>query len=227
MSSELDDNRSLWEEPVDRRTGAGRGGRRRGRARARRPRRGEPRNGRSCPERGQGHGLLRPVHADRRAGGRSARSSSKASTGTSRPSSPRPAPMSSSTASGRRRKAGKGNIDLLIGLHGEFVTFQDEGLLRPVDAVTKQIKTLQAPLVKTGKLGTSSQWYVPHGQATYVMVAQQGRAQVHAQGREHRRASPTGRCSPGRRPSGKARDRAGSGCPRATPASSIASSRVS
>ncbi|MDQ3671047.1 MAG: ABC transporter substrate-binding protein [Actinomycetota bacterium] len=68
-------------------------------------------------------------------------------------------------------KAGKGNIDLLIGLHGDFITFQNEGLLRGVDAVTKQIKTLPAPLVKIGKLGTSTQYYVPHGQATYVMVA--------------------------------------------------------
>ena len=68
-------------------------------------------------------------------------------------------------------KAGKGNIDLLIALHGDFVTLQNEGLLRNVDAVTKQIKTVPTPLVKSGKLGTSSQWYVPHGQATYVMVA--------------------------------------------------------
>ena len=51
------------------------------------------------------------------------------------------------------------------------MTFQDEGLLRNVDAVTKQIKSLPEPLVKTGKLGTKNQWYVPHGQATYVMVA--------------------------------------------------------
>ncbi len=68
-------------------------------------------------------------------------------------------------------QAGRGNIDLLIGLHGDFVTFQDEGLLRNVDAVTKTIKSLPEALVKTGKLGTKNQWYVPHGQATYVMVA--------------------------------------------------------
>ncbi|MBA2296898.1 MAG: extracellular solute-binding protein, partial [Actinobacteria bacterium] len=68
-------------------------------------------------------------------------------------------------------KAGKGNIDLLIGLHGDFVTFQNENLLRGVDTVTKQIKTLPAPLVKIGKLGTATQYYVPHSQATYVMVA--------------------------------------------------------
>ena len=68
-------------------------------------------------------------------------------------------------------KAGKGNIDLLISLHGDFVSFQSQGLLRGVDAVTKQIKGLPAPLVKIGKLGTKTQFYVPHSQATYVMVA--------------------------------------------------------
>jgi multiple sugar transport system substrate-binding protein len=68
-------------------------------------------------------------------------------------------------------KAGKGSIDVLVGLHGDFVTFQNEGLIRGVDDVAKQIKTLPAPLVKIGKLGTNTQWYVPHSQATYVMVA--------------------------------------------------------
>ncbi|CAN5757529.1 MAG: carbohydrate ABC transporter substrate-binding protein [Actinobacteria bacterium] len=68
-------------------------------------------------------------------------------------------------------KAGKGNIDLLVGLHGDFVTFQNEGLIRGVDDVTKQVKNLPPPLVKIGKLGTSTQFYVPHSTATYVMVA--------------------------------------------------------
>jgi len=68
-------------------------------------------------------------------------------------------------------KAGKGNIDVLVGLHGDFVTFQNEGLIRGVDDVAKQVKSLPAPLVKIGKLGTKTQFYVPHSQATYVMVA--------------------------------------------------------
>ena len=68
-------------------------------------------------------------------------------------------------------KAGKGSIDVLVGLHGDFVTFQNEGLIRGVDDVAQQIKTLPAPLVKHGKLGTKTQYYVPHSQATYVMVA--------------------------------------------------------
>jgi multiple sugar transport system substrate-binding protein len=68
-------------------------------------------------------------------------------------------------------KAGKGSIDVLVGLHGDFVTFQNEGLIRGVGDVAAQIKTLPAPLVKHGKLGTKTQYYVPHSQATYVMVA--------------------------------------------------------
>jgi multiple sugar transport system substrate-binding protein len=68
-------------------------------------------------------------------------------------------------------KAGKGSIDVLVGLHGDFVTFQNEGLIRPVGDVAAQIKTLPPALVKHGKLGTNTQWFVPHSQATYVMVA--------------------------------------------------------
>ena len=68
-------------------------------------------------------------------------------------------------------KAGKGNIDLLIGLHGDMVTFQNEGLIRPINDVAKQVKTLPPALVKIGKLGTANQFYLPHSQATYVMVA--------------------------------------------------------
>jgi multiple sugar transport system substrate-binding protein len=68
-------------------------------------------------------------------------------------------------------KAGKGGIDLLVGLHGDFVTFQNEGLIRGVNDVAKQVKSLPAPLVKIGKLGTKTQFYLPHSQATYVMVA--------------------------------------------------------
>jgi len=69
------------------------------------------------------------------------------------------------------KAGGKGNIDLLVGLHGDFVTFQNEGLIRGLDAVGKQVKNLPAPLVKIGKLGTKTQYYLPHSQATYVMVA--------------------------------------------------------
>jgi multiple sugar transport system substrate-binding protein len=84
------------------------------------------------------------------------------------------APLNTNTFVDRTRaekKAGKGNIDVLIGLHGDFVTFQNEGLVRDISDVARQIKTLPAPLVKIGKLGTTKQYYVPHSQATYIMVA--------------------------------------------------------
>jgi multiple sugar transport system substrate-binding protein len=68
-------------------------------------------------------------------------------------------------------KAGKGNIDLLIGLHGDMVTFQNENLIRPINDVARQVKNLPPSLVKIGKLGTQNQFYLPHSQATYVMVA--------------------------------------------------------
>ena len=60
---------------------------------------------------------------------------------------------------------------MLVGLHGDFVTFQNEGLIRDVSDVAAQIKGLPPALVKLGKLGTKKQYYVPHSQATYVMVA--------------------------------------------------------
>jgi len=68
-------------------------------------------------------------------------------------------------------KAGKGNIDLLVGLHGDMVTFQNENLIRPINDVARQVKNLPPALVKIGKLGTQNQFYLPHSQATYVMVA--------------------------------------------------------
>jgi multiple sugar transport system substrate-binding protein len=68
-------------------------------------------------------------------------------------------------------KAGKGNIDLLIGLHGDMVTFQNENLIRGINDVARQVKNLPPALVKLGKLGTNTQYYLPQAQATYVMVA--------------------------------------------------------
>jgi multiple sugar transport system substrate-binding protein len=68
-------------------------------------------------------------------------------------------------------KAGKGNIDLLVGLHGDMVTFQNEGLIRGINDVARQVKNLPPALVKLGKLNTNTQYYLPQAQATYVMVA--------------------------------------------------------
>jgi multiple sugar transport system substrate-binding protein len=68
-------------------------------------------------------------------------------------------------------QAGKGNIDLLIGLHGAMVTLQNDNLLRGINDMANQVKNLPPALVKHGKLGTQTQYYLPQAQATYVMVA--------------------------------------------------------
>jgi multiple sugar transport system substrate-binding protein len=69
------------------------------------------------------------------------------------------------------KAGGRGNIDLLVGLHGDYVTFQNENLIAPVNDVARQVRNLPPALVRHGKLGTGNQWYIPHSQATYVMVA--------------------------------------------------------
>ena len=84
-------------------------------------------------------------------------------------------------------KAGRGNIDVLVGLHGDFVTSRTRASIRGVGDVAAQIKTLPPALVKHGKLGTKTQYYVPHSQATYVMVANKDVLQVPAEGRRHQR----------------------------------------
>ena len=69
------------------------------------------------------------------------------------------------------KAGGKGNIDLLISVHGDFVTFQNENLISAINDVARQVKNLPPALVKLGKLGTNTQYYIPQAQATYVMVA--------------------------------------------------------
>jgi multiple sugar transport system substrate-binding protein len=69
------------------------------------------------------------------------------------------------------RAGGKGNLDLLIGLHGAMVTLQNDNLIRPINDVARQVKNLPPALVQLGKLGTRNQFYLPQSQATYVMVA--------------------------------------------------------
>src|SRR5918998_760840 len=49
-------------------------------------------------------------------------------------------------------RAGRGNIDLLVGLHGDMVTFQNENLIRGINAAARQVKGLPPALVAHGKL---------------------------------------------------------------------------
>ena len=67
-------------------------------------------------------------------------------------------------------KAGKGSIDVLVGLHGDMVTFENEGLSAASTTSHDRSRTCRRPR-NLGKLGTKTQYYVPHSQATYVMVA--------------------------------------------------------
>lgn len=69
-------------------------------------------------------------------------------------------------------KAGSGKLDVLLMLHGDMVTLQDQGVLRDLSDVAAQVsKVVPAPLMKLGKLGTNKQYYIPFEQATYIMVA--------------------------------------------------------
>ncbi|MGI9111454.1 MAG: ABC transporter substrate-binding protein [Gaiellaceae bacterium] len=72
-------------------------------------------------------------------------------------------------------RAGRGSVDVLGALHGTFSTFEDKNQLVDLSDVAKDFttgkKAIPANLLKLGKLGTSSQFYIPWIQATYVMAA--------------------------------------------------------
>jgi len=68
-------------------------------------------------------------------------------------------------------KAGKGTVSLLGGLHGDYLTIQQN--LMGLNDVAKQLTKAGIPpdLMKLGRLGTNKQLYIPWMQATYIMVA--------------------------------------------------------
>lgn len=70
-------------------------------------------------------------------------------------------------------RAGRGNIGLLGGLHGDFPPLTSAGALDNLDDVMTRLANRKFPrnLVTLGKLGTPNQVYVPWMQATYIMVA--------------------------------------------------------
>ncbi len=172
MSSELDDNPSRWDEPVDRRTalaaagGVGAALALGGLAGANRAFAGPAQNaGKVTAFFGQ-FGAIAEQEGIRRYLFKGFRGDVD----------PVFVPITSPTGFVDRVRAeakagGKGNIDLLISVHGDFVTFQNENLISGINDVARQVKNLPPALVKLGKLGTNTQYYLPQAQATYVMVA--------------------------------------------------------
>lgn len=66
-------------------------------------------------------------------------------------------------------QAGKGTIDVLGGLHGDFSTLADG--LTDLSSLDLGGVKVNAAFEKLGKLGTAEQKYIPWMQATYIMVA--------------------------------------------------------
>src|SRR5512132_530553 len=72
-------------------------------------------------------------------------------------------------------KAGKGTIDLLGALHGNFSTLEDKNILTDLSGLVKEFSSGKTAIGKEfmtlGKLGTNKQYYIPWIQATYVCIA--------------------------------------------------------
>ncbi|AJD45751.1 ABC transporter substrate-binding protein [Rhizobium sp. SEMIA 4085] len=82
------------------------------------------------------------------------------------------------------RQAGTHTISLVGALHGELSPLADKDGLEPLDDVAKALasKGMPQPLLDLGKLGKSSQQYIPWMQATYVMAARKDALQYLPQG---------------------------------------------
>jgi multiple sugar transport system substrate-binding protein len=72
-------------------------------------------------------------------------------------------------------KAGKGTVDLLGALHGNFSTLEDKNILLDLSDLVKEFSSGKTAIGKDfmtlGKVGTNRQYYIPWMQATYVCVA--------------------------------------------------------
>src|SRR5690606_19853155 len=68
-------------------------------------------------------------------------------------------------------QAGKGTIDLIGGLHGDFAGFA--GAVIDLSDVAKSLESVgvNTTYLELGKLGTGEQKYIPWMQATYIMAA--------------------------------------------------------
>jgi multiple sugar transport system substrate-binding protein len=71
------------------------------------------------------------------------------------------------------QQAGRGTIDVIGGLHGNYVSLRVRNALLPLNDVARQLSKAGVPksFMNLGKLGTQSQQYIPWMQATYILVA--------------------------------------------------------
>lgn len=71
------------------------------------------------------------------------------------------------------QQAGKGTVDVVGSLHGTFPVLDAAGALSNVDGLMARLQArgFSQTFVNLGKLGGSSQKYIPWMQATYIMAA--------------------------------------------------------
>ena len=82
-------------------------------------------------------------------------------------------------------KAGKMQIGVIGGLHGDFPVFIKDGVLDDVTPLMTKLQDRKFPatFVELGKMGTKDkQYYIPWAQATYIMVANKKALQYLPQG---------------------------------------------
>jgi multiple sugar transport system substrate-binding protein len=70
------------------------------------------------------------------------------------------------------QEAGRKSVSLVGALHGELQPLAPAGALQPIDDIAAKLKDrgIPAGLMELGKLGGTTQVYIPWMQATYVMV---------------------------------------------------------
>ena len=72
-------------------------------------------------------------------------------------------------------RAGRGTVDLLGALHGNYSTLEDRNILTDLSGMVKEFSegttAIRKDFMTLGKLGTNRQYYIPWIQATYVCIA--------------------------------------------------------
>lgn len=83
-----------------------------------------------------------------------------------------------------QQKAGKINIALIGGQHGDFPAFINAGLLDDVTPLLTKLSDRKFPenYLELSQMGTDKHYYVPWAQATYIMVANKDALQYLPQG---------------------------------------------